>query len=129
MEGKVKILIVDDHTIVRQGLRALLETQNGFVVVGEAENGREAVKKAQELSPDVVIMDIAMPEAFFSAAAWSSRKRSKFSRTQFSHSSGLGNRKVSMFFCGFVLGINKRVRASVFKNGVQNGEKLPGSHK
>src|SRR5512143_4004103 len=61
MEGKVKILIVDDHTIVRQGLRALLETQDGFVVVGEAENGREAVKKAQEHSPDVVIMDIAMP--------------------------------------------------------------------
>ena len=61
MEGNVKILIVDDHTIVRQGLRALLEAQEGFIVVGEAENGREAVKKAQELSPDVVIMDIAMP--------------------------------------------------------------------
>lgn len=61
MEGNVRILIVDDHTIVRQGLRALLEAQPGFTVVGEAENGREAVKKAQELAPDVVLMDIAMP--------------------------------------------------------------------
>ena len=61
MEEGVKILVVDDHTIVRQGLKALLEAQPGFRVVGEADNGREAVKKAQELSPDVVIMDIAMP--------------------------------------------------------------------
>ncbi|MGA2192801.1 MAG: response regulator transcription factor [Nitrospirota bacterium] len=61
MEGSVKILIADDHTIVRQGLKALLEAQPGFQVIGEAENGREAVKKAQELVPDVIIMDIAMP--------------------------------------------------------------------
>src|SRR3990172_822104 len=61
MEGNLKVLIVDDHTIVRQGLRAILESHSGFVVVGEAENGREAVRKAQELNPDVVIMDIAMP--------------------------------------------------------------------
>jgi two-component system, NarL family, response regulator NreC len=61
MGETVKILLVDDHTIVRQGLRALLESQEGFQVVGEADNGRDAVKKAQELQPDVVIMDIAMP--------------------------------------------------------------------
>ncbi|MGC2423652.1 MAG: response regulator transcription factor [Nitrospirota bacterium] len=61
MEKNVKILIVDDHTIFRQGLRALLEAQDGLQVVGEAENGRDAAKKAQELAPDVVIMDIAMP--------------------------------------------------------------------
>lgn len=61
MEESVRILVVDDHTIVRQGLKALLEAQPGFQVIGEADNGREAVKKAQELSPDVVIMDIAMP--------------------------------------------------------------------
>jgi len=61
MEDTLKILLVDDHTIVRQGLKALLEAHSGFVIVGEAENGREAVKKAQELSPDIVIMDIAMP--------------------------------------------------------------------
>ena len=61
MEESVRILVVDDHTIVRQGLKALLEAQPDFQVVGEADNGREAVKKAQELSPEVVIMDIAMP--------------------------------------------------------------------
>ena len=61
MEEILKILLVDDHTIVRQGLKALLEAQSGFIIVGEAENGREAVKKAQELNPDIVIMDIAMP--------------------------------------------------------------------
>jgi two-component system, NarL family, response regulator NreC len=61
MEETLKILLVDDHTIVRQGLKALLEAYSGFTIVGEAENGREAVKKAQELNPDIVIMDIAMP--------------------------------------------------------------------
>jgi len=61
MEDTLKILLVDDHTIVRQGLKALLEAHAGFIIVGEAENGREAVKKAQELNPDIVIMDIAMP--------------------------------------------------------------------
>lgn len=61
MEDTLKILLVDDHTIVRQGLKALLEAHAGFIIAGEAENGREAVKKAQELSPDIVIMDIAMP--------------------------------------------------------------------
>jgi len=61
MEETLKILLVDDHTIVRQGLRALLEAHAGFTIVGEAENGREAVKKAQDLNPDIVIMDIAMP--------------------------------------------------------------------
>jgi len=61
MEETLKILLVDDHTIVRQGLKALLDAHTGFTIVGEAENGREAVKKAQELNPDIVIMDIAMP--------------------------------------------------------------------
>ena len=61
MEENLKILLVDDHTIVRQGLKALLDAHGGFTIVGEAENGRDAVKKAQELSPDIVIMDIAMP--------------------------------------------------------------------
>jgi len=57
----IKILLADDHTIVRQGLARLLEDQPGLRVVGEAENGRVAVEKALELKPDVVIMDIAMP--------------------------------------------------------------------
>lgn len=59
--GKVRILIADDHGIVRKGLRLQLEQREEFEVVGEASDGREAVRMAEELSPDVVIMDIAMP--------------------------------------------------------------------
>ena len=58
----IKILLVDDHKIVREGLRVLLEAQLGMEVVGEAENGRTAVEMARELQPDVVLMDIVMPE-------------------------------------------------------------------
>lgn len=58
---KIRILIADDHGIVRKGLRLQLEQHSNFEVVGEATEGREAVKMADELTPDVVIMDIAMP--------------------------------------------------------------------
>jgi DNA-binding NarL/FixJ family response regulator len=57
----IKTLLADDHTIVREGLRALLLVDAEIKVVGEARNGREAVNLAQELKPDVVVMDIAMP--------------------------------------------------------------------
>ncbi len=59
--NKVRILIADDHGIVRKGLRLQLEQYEEFQVVGEASDGREAVRLAEELSPDVIIMDIAMP--------------------------------------------------------------------
>jgi DNA-binding NarL/FixJ family response regulator len=58
----IKILIADDHKIVRDGLRALLENELNMTVLGEAENGRTAVELAKELQPDVVIMDISMPD-------------------------------------------------------------------
>ncbi len=58
---KTRILIADDHGIVRRGLRLQLEQDERFQVVGEAADGREAVRMAEELQPDVVIMDIAMP--------------------------------------------------------------------
>jgi two-component system, NarL family, response regulator NreC len=58
---KIRILIADDHGIVRKGLRLQLEQHGDFEVVGEATEGREAVRMAEELLPDVVIMDIAMP--------------------------------------------------------------------
>jgi DNA-binding NarL/FixJ family response regulator len=58
----VRILIADDHDVVRQGVRALLERQAGWVVCGEASTGREAVAKAIDLQPDVVVLDISMPE-------------------------------------------------------------------
>lgn len=57
----VHILLADDHEVVRKGLRALLETQPGWKVIGEATDGREAVDKAQSMHPDVAIVDIGMP--------------------------------------------------------------------
>ena len=58
----IKILLADDHTIVRQGLKLILASQPDFEVIGEAANGREAVDLAQKLKPDIVILDVAMPE-------------------------------------------------------------------
>jgi DNA-binding NarL/FixJ family response regulator len=58
---KITVLLADDHTVVRQGLRALLEAEEDMSVVGEAENGRQAVQMVKRLQPDVVVMDIAMP--------------------------------------------------------------------
>ena len=60
-ESRVRVLIVDDHAIVRKGIRALLSEADGFEVVGEASNGQEAVLQAQETHPDVVLMDLLMP--------------------------------------------------------------------
>ncbi len=60
-EQPIKIFLADDHTIVRQGLAKLLEAEPNIKVVGEAQDGREAVNKVQKLNPDIVIMDIAMP--------------------------------------------------------------------
>ncbi len=59
---KIKVFIADDHTVVRDGLRALLEAQPEITVVGDASDGRQAVSQVMALNPDVVIMDINMPE-------------------------------------------------------------------
>jgi DNA-binding NarL/FixJ family response regulator len=58
----VRILIADDHSVLREGLRMILEAMGGMTVVGEAINGRDAIEKVEKLKPDVIIMDIAMPE-------------------------------------------------------------------
>jgi DNA-binding NarL/FixJ family response regulator len=59
--NRIAVLLVEDHTIVRQGLRLLIEAEGDIEIVGEAKTGREAVQMAGDLNPDVIVMDIAMP--------------------------------------------------------------------
>jgi two-component system, NarL family, response regulator NreC len=60
--AEIRILLADDHTVVRQGLRKIIEAQPGWSVVAEAGNGREAVRQAEDLEPDIAVLDIGMPE-------------------------------------------------------------------
>jgi NarL family two-component system response regulator LiaR len=62
MTSSIRVLVADDHAIVCKGIRALLATEPDIEVVGEAENGREAVTEAEKLQPDVILMDLVMPE-------------------------------------------------------------------
>ena len=62
MSNKINVILVDDHEMVRLGLKSFLNLQGDVEVVGEAENGREGVDLALELRPDVVVMDLVMPE-------------------------------------------------------------------
>lgn len=62
MKQSIRILIADDHAVVRRGLRSILQIEKDFQIVGEASNGTEAVKMARDLKPNVVIMDLIMPE-------------------------------------------------------------------
>jgi DNA-binding NarL/FixJ family response regulator len=57
----IRVLLVDDQTIIRQGIKSLLESQSDFEIVGDAENGKEAITKVEILQPDVVLMDVRMP--------------------------------------------------------------------
>jgi len=59
--NKIKVLLVDDHAIVRDGIRALLNLHNDIDIVGEASEGNEAITKTRDLAPDVIVMDLAMP--------------------------------------------------------------------
>lgn len=61
MPETIRILLVDDHLVLRAGLKALLETEKDFRIVGEASTGEEAVEKAKSLRPDVIVMDLSMP--------------------------------------------------------------------
>ncbi|MDJ0656163.1 MAG: response regulator transcription factor [Xanthomonadales bacterium] len=59
---KTRILLTDDHEIMRKGLRSLLERESDFEVIGEASNGRDAIRLARELEPDIMVMDVGMPD-------------------------------------------------------------------
>ena len=61
-DRKARILLADDHAVVRKGFRLILETQPDMEVVGEASNGRDAVSLTEQLKPDIVVMDVSMPE-------------------------------------------------------------------
>jgi DNA-binding NarL/FixJ family response regulator len=60
-EGTIRLLIADDHALVRSGLRSMLEREPGFEIIGEAEDGRKAVELCHSLRPDLVLMDVRMP--------------------------------------------------------------------
>jgi two-component system nitrate/nitrite response regulator NarL len=58
----IRVLVVDDHALFRKGIASLVDAEHGFEMVGEAANGREAIEKARDLMPDIVLMDLSMPE-------------------------------------------------------------------
>jgi two-component system response regulator NreC len=62
MREKVRVLLCDDHTLFREGIKAILKDELSIEIVGEADNGRQAVAQARQLQPDIVLMDIAMPD-------------------------------------------------------------------
>jgi len=62
MANKLKVLLVDDHALVRRGFRRMLEDESSFQIVGEASDGQEAIERAEELRPDVIVMDCALPQ-------------------------------------------------------------------
>jgi NarL family two-component system response regulator LiaR len=76
----IRVMVVDDHAVVREGLRAFLELQDGLEVIGEADDGRAAVTEARRLRPDVILMDLVMPELDGVAAMRALRDESPDSR-------------------------------------------------
>ena len=80
---RIRVLIVDDHAILRQALRHLLETQSEIEVVGDASSGREAVAEAEKLLPDVVLMDMIMPGLNGLEATRQIRKRAEKAKFRF----------------------------------------------
>src|SRR5574342_1189532 len=62
MSELIRVMVVDDHPVVRQGIKSLLSEEEDIQVVGEAVNGKDALEKVESLTPDVILMDLVMPE-------------------------------------------------------------------
>ncbi len=77
---KISVLLVDDHTVIRQGMKALLASEMDIEVISEAENGRQAVQLAQKLKPEIIVMDLAMPHMNGAEATRQILKACPFSR-------------------------------------------------
>lgn len=80
MSDLIRILIADDHAVVREGLRTLIETESGMEVIGEARDGQEVVQLAEALNPDVILLDMVMPNKDGLAAIAGIRKKSLAAR-------------------------------------------------
>jgi DNA-binding NarL/FixJ family response regulator len=80
MTDPITILVVDDHAVVREGLRAFLGLQDGFEIVGEAADGEEALERAEQLDPDVILMDLVMPNRDGVSAMQTLKQRASRSR-------------------------------------------------
>jgi two-component system, NarL family, response regulator LiaR len=80
MADAITILVVDDHAVVREGLRTFLGLQDGFEIVGEAADGEEALQRAEQLDPDVILMDLVMPRRDGVSAMQELRERASRSR-------------------------------------------------
>ncbi len=82
MADAITVLVVDDHAVVREGLRTFLQLQDGLEVVGEAGDGEQAVREAERLRPDVVLMDLVMPRLDGVGAMQELRRRLPASRVR-----------------------------------------------
>ncbi len=76
MNKKFRIIIAEDHTILREGLRSLLSSSPDFEIVGEAEDGREAIRCVEKLKPDLILTDLSMPRMNGMDAIWEIKRRS-----------------------------------------------------
>lgn len=108
MDDVIRILLADDHAMVRRGVRSLLKKVDGLAVVGEAVDGREAVALAEQLKPDIVIMDVSMPRqnGFEAAAQIRSKLELESTRILFlsmHNSTSLAHRALRLGAQGYVL--------------------------